>query len=235
MRVTIKDSITLLFVTFFVVSCVKDVPKVLLNDGYTLTITTQNIDGYKSYLYKLALKPTLIDSAIVKNNIAVYKGKIDFPERFLVTIDTLFGGKLFILENDSISIITDKNDLVSAKVVGSKLNDELIYYQNKSEKIFNKIELLFPDIQRARLENDALKLKTISNQMTAIEQESIDYNFNYIQQNSDSYLSAMILNDLSKRDSISINRISESYNLLSDAVKKSTDAKEIELLLSLQH
>ncbi|AOW19953.1 DUF4369 domain-containing protein [Urechidicola croceus] len=232
----LRKVITFAILLFIVSSCVKDQKKITSPQNYVLSVSIKNANGSKSYLHKLSTKPALlVDSAITINNKIVFKGKVDFPERYLLTVENVFGGKMFILDNDTIKINIPNDNLVSATINGSALNDELVKVQENSEKIYNQIDLLFPDLQRARLENNAVKLALISKKMSAIEKQNIEFYFNYAKQNSDSFISAMILNDLSKRDSINFEKVKETYNSLSERVKQSTDSKQIELFLNSVH
>ena len=206
-------------------SCTKD-NKTSEKESYFLTISTESGTSNKVYLQKIAIAKE-IDSTILKNGNAYFNGNIDTPQRYLITIDGYFGGKMIVLENDSITVEIKNKDLINSNIIGSKLNNELLNVQKESEKIYRKIDVLFPDMQRARLDNDAVKLEDISKKMTLIEQENIDFNFKYAKENPDSFISAMILSDLSRRDSIDTKKITESYNLLSENIKKSADAKKV--------
>lgn len=221
-----KISLILLF-TLAISSCTKKTNKVIeQKNSYFLSISTENGINNNVYLQKLT-NPTEIDSAKINNKNAVFTGSIETPERYLITIEGFFGGKMIVLENDSITIHIKNKDLINSTVIGSKLNNELLIVQKESEKIYNQIDVLFPDMQRARLENDAEKLQEISIKMTLIEQENIDFHFGYAKKNPDSFISAMILSDLSKRDSIDIQKVSEIYNLFTDKIKKGIDAQKI--------
>ena len=72
----------------------------------------------------------------------------------------------------------------------------------------------------------------ISNKIKAVEQEVLEINFSFVTANQNSFISAMILNDLSKRDSIDIDKISQLYQNLSLTVKKGKDAIELESTLN---
>tara|TARA_B110000908_G_C10264179_1_gene462062 strand:+ start:3777 stop:4463 length:687 start_codon:yes stop_codon:yes gene_type:complete len=225
-----KLLVSLLFIITLFTSCKKEKQLILNEDSYTLSILIDNNEGNKVYIQKL-LSPTEIDSTIVKNGISTFVGQISYPERYILTIETVFGGKMFILENDSINIHIKNNNLMNATIQNSKINYELISVQKESERIYNKIDLLFPVLQRARLENDAISLKDISNKMSLIEQENINFHFSYASKNPNSFISAMILNDLSKRDTIVRNKISKIYSLFSMEVKKSEDSKVMNTLI----
>ena len=233
MFVTLKDIVLILLITLFF-SCDKHLVIPVANSHYFINIYVDDFEGKSIFLYKLTPKLLKVDSSLVKNNSAYFDGKIDFTERYIITLKDMKGAKLFIVENDSIEIIIDKTDLRKSTLKGSLINDELISFQNKSNRITSKIESLFPDLQRARLNNDAEALKKISSQIAEIEQENIAFNFEYVNLHPDSFLSAMILNDLSKREEIDTEKISKSYHLLSKKVKQSVDSKSVERFLLLQ-
>lgn len=222
----------LIICAFF--SCDKQVETPVSNPQYFIKISADDFEGKFVYLYQISPNLTLVDSTLITNRFALFEGNIDFPERYILTLTDIKGGKLFIVENDSIEISVDKLNLPKSKIKGSKINDELIVFQNKSNQITSKIETLFPDLQRARLNNDAKSLEKISNQITEIEQENINFNFDYVSQHPDSFLSAMILNDLSKRENIDADKISKAYQSLIKNVKQSIDSKEVGLYLKRQ-
>lgn len=230
---SLKD-IAFLFLISLFFSCDKQVEIAISKTQYVISIHVDDLDGENVFLYKLFPEFSLIDSTLISNKSAYFKGEIDFPERFAIKVKGIDGGKLFVIENDSIEIVLDKSDLIQSTIKGSKINDELIEFQYKSKQINSKIELLFPDLQRARLNNDAEILEKIASQISAIEQENINFNFDYVNQHTTSFISAMILNDLSKRDDIDADRIVNAYQKLSNNVKQSVDSKEVKLFLALQ-
>ena len=221
-------------IIFTLSSCLKDNKTITEKESYFLTITTESDASNKVYLQKLVIVED-IDSTLIENGNAYFKGSVETPQRYLITIDSYFGGKMIVLENDSITVSIKNKDLINSNITGSKLNKELLNVQTASEKIYSKIDVLFPDMQIARLNNDAEKLQEISKKMTLIEQENIDFNFKYVKENPDSYISAMILSDLARRDSIETKKITDSYNSLSENVKKSVDAQKVAAFISGLH
>jgi predicted translin family RNA/ssDNA-binding protein len=102
-----------------------------------------------------------------------------------------------------------------------------------SKKIFKKIDYLFPKFQKARLENDVKKLDEVGNELKQIESEFTDFSYNFIKNNSDSYVAAMVLSDQLKSTTVDTLRITNAYKLLSEEVKKSPDAQLIATTLGL--
>ncbi len=230
----LKKIILLSLILTVLSSCEKEKKPPIKMDSYVVSINIDNVDGNKVYLQDLNTS-TLIDSTLVKDGSAIFKGKIAVPERYLITIENVFGGKIIILENDSINVYVKDKDLLKASISGSKLNNELNDVLKKTEKIYSKLNLFYPDLQRARIENDADKLASIKHKMKGIVQENLDFHFNYVQKNPNSFVSAMILRDLIKRDSIDTNKVENLFNSFSSEVKKSSDAQKIALFLETLH
>lgn len=215
------------------ISCKKEDGINSNNGGYTITINAELTDDTKAYLHKFNTGDVQkIDSTTFINHTTTFTGQIVYPERYLITIDEVFGGLVLIVENDSISIVVKNKDLINAQITGSQLNKELQIYKANLDKIYSKVDALFPEMQRARLENNADKLKNISSKMQGIETESIEYSFEYASEKLDSYISAIILNDLSMRDSIDLSRITTLYKKIAVKVKESPDAKELNAFLN---
>ena len=219
-----------LFLTFSILiffSCKKD-NDTHINNGYTITINAELPDNTKAYLQQYNDQTVQkIDSATFLSKSLSFKGEVEFPERYLITIDAVFGGRVIIVENDSILVSVKNKDLINAHISGSILNKELRTYQATLNKIYSKVDALFPEIQRARLDNNAEKLEVLIDKMKAVEDKSIAYSFYYASSKLESYISAIILNDLSHKDSIDIKRINTLYNKMSKDVKKSPDAIEL--------
>lgn len=188
----------------------------------------------KVYLNKIienSLYP--IDSAQINNQSFKFSGSVTYPERFALTTDNSANVAVFILENDSIFVTLDLTNLNEPTIEGSDLNKQLNNYKTTSKEIFNKINYLFPQFQKARLENDAETLQRIGLEMENIENEFVNFSFNYIENNSNSYLSAMILRDLLKSSKADTLKIKETFNKLSAKVKQIPDAQIIALELDL--
>lgn len=187
--------------------------------------TFENFYPKKVYLNKI-IENTLypIDSSNVLENKFNFKGIVDYPERFAFTYENSALSTILIVENKPIQIYLNGKNLQAPIISGSPLNIELESYKTTSKNIFKKIDFLFPQFQKARLENDAEKLLEIEKNMKAIENEFTKFTFNYIQQNNKSYISAMLLRDQLKVSKVDSLKISELYKNLSSEVKNSPDA-----------
>ena len=204
-------------------------------NSFEINGTFENFFTKKVYLNKIIENSFYpIDSAEVLNNTFTFQGQVEYPERFAFTYESFASSSIFIIENTSFKIYLNGKNLQEPIVNGSPLNKELTSYKTSSKKIFKKIDFLFPQFQKARLENDAEKLSEIGIKMKTIENEFTQFTFNYIQQNKASFISAMLLRDQLKTSTIDTIKITEMYKNLSSEVKKSPDAEIIRSYFKLK-
>lgn len=227
--------------SFLFLSCEKAKTKSNLQDlkiktssNFFIEGSVKNFQPNTVYLNKIIENSVYsIDSSSIINNTFQFKGSVEYPERYALTFNNYSSVIAFIIENDSIQITVDFENIEKPNITGSSLNNEMNKYTASSKKIFKKIEYLFPKFQKARLENDAEQLKILNNEMTIIENEYFNYTYNYVKMNTSSYVSAMILRDQLKLSKIDTVRVTNSFHQLSSEVKKSPDAEIIAMLLNL--
>ena len=224
--------------SFILIACKKEhlqkKEAVTIKKSYTINGTLKNFHPQEVYLNKIIENSIyVIDSSKVINNTFSFKGFVEHPERFAISFKQYSSTVILIVENADITITIDAHNFENTPIKGSKLNTEFKNYQINSKNIFKKITYLFPQFQKYRLENNANQLAKINTQMKEIEQEYIDFSYNYIEQNNNSYIAAMILRDQLKNTEIDTLKIINSYNKLTDSIKKSPDAHIIALTLNL--
>jgi len=202
-------------------------------NGFILRGHLKSYLADKVYLNKIIAESIYtIDSAIIENNQFVFKGFVNYPERFQLTFENYSTSITLIIENTDFKVEIDPVLIQDPTIIGSPLNDLLFEHKQNSKNIFHKIDLFFPKFQKARLENDAEKLTEIGAELRIIETKFRDYSYNFIKENNNSYVAAMVLRDQLKSSSIDTLRIREFYNLLSEKVKNSPDAEIIQLSLN---
>jgi hypothetical protein len=166
-----------------------------------------------------------LDSSAVINKKFIFKGNIKSPERFAITFNNLSGVVIVILEPKTFYITIKNNLFNNPKIIGSPLNTLLITYKNTAKGIFKKVDYLYPEFQKARLENDTKKLDEIKLKMETIENEFTKYSYNFIAHHSQSYVAAMLLADHLKASKIDTFKVKELFNLFPKNVQNSVDGK----------
>jgi len=228
----------LFLVSLWIISCnnyssKKNNNKFTSTTNYTLNGTI-DFNAKTAYLNKIRNDSLFkIDSSSVVNNVFIFKGTIISPERFALTFKNYSAVVIVILEHKDFSISIKKHHLNDPVIIGSPLNSQLLNYKTSSKNIFKKVDYLYPQFQKARLENDVQKLQEIKQKMDSIEAEFSKYSFNFIKENRNSYIAAMILSDHLKTTKINFLKIKNSFNLLSKQVQNSVDGKRIANWLQL--
>jgi len=203
-------------------------------NGFEIKGTLENFYPEKVYLNKIIGDSfSKIDSSEIIANNFTFKGVVEFPERFAITFANYSSITLFIIENTAFEIFINPESINDPVIKGSPLNNKLHEYKIAAKKIFKKIDYLFPQFQKARLENDADKLAEISEKMKKIEKEFVAFSNNYILQNKESCIAPMLLRDQLKSSTIDTLQIKKTFAILSSEIKKSPDAEIIASFLNL--
>lgn len=199
-----------------------------IKNSYTINGSIENFNPRKVFFNKIIENSIyIIDSCKIENNKFTFKGFVENPERFLLSFEEYSSKAIIILENTNIIININGYSIDSPIIKGSKLNDQMLQYQLKSKKIFKQIEYLFPQLQKYRLENNAEKLSEINNKMNEIELQFVNFSYDFIQKNKDSYISAIILRDQLKIIPVDSIKIQKAFEQLSNKVRLSPDSQII--------
>ncbi|WP_299521668.1 DUF4369 domain-containing protein [uncultured Lutibacter sp.] len=202
--------------------------------GFEIKGTLENFYPEKVYLNKIIEDSFYkIDSSEILNNNFQFKGIVEFPERLALTFENYSSITLFIIENTKFEIFINSETVNDPKILGSPLNSKLNEYKLAAKNIFKKIDYLFPQFQKARLENDYEKLSEIDKEMKKIEKEFVDFSYTYIIQNKESYIAPMLLRDQLKSTTIDTLQIKKTYDILSSSIKNSPDAEIVASFLNL--
>ena len=212
---------------------IKENNEIVLNK-FVLNGTLNTKISYKVYLNKI-FENTLypVDSSTIINHQFIFEGVVEYPERFALTFENYATPVIFILENTNFQIELNPTQLQEPILINSPLNYKLNEYKRHSKNIFKKIDYLFPQFQKARLENDAEELAKIGKKMKLIEEEFSDFSFQFIENNKSSYISGMILRDQLKSSTADTLKIIDAYKILAPNVKKAPDAKLVAEILEL--
>lgn len=218
---------------FFILSCNKSSPIDSFNgtSNCTLVITKKTNTDEHVYIYNLIPETIIIDSLSLSEQVITSSFKIENVARY--GIGTKKEIQIFIASKDTIDIHNNSLDPINISIEDNPLNNELHSYKNASKKILNEVSVYFPELQRARLNNDSDKLKEINDAIKQIETEHIEHALNYIREHPSSFVSLMILHDLQKNEEISIFELKELYELIDKSLKNTAEATIIRKKISL--
>ena len=225
--------ITILFLLTGIFSC-NTREKIGIGNGYTMSCSNKknNLNTKKAFLKKQELGNLItVDSTTIINGEFQFKGKISSPSIYGIYIEDIDGVIGLFMENTQINIEVNIDNLEQSKITGSKTNDEYLEFIRNSNEIISKMNVYFPEFQKARAENDIEKLEEINSKMKEINNENTNYILKYAKNNPDSYISAVALNSILSIPTVPKDTIRYIYNNFSDYVKKGDISREIEFFL----
>jgi len=227
-----KNSIPLFIFLLSFISCQNSEKKNYTN-GYLLTGTIEKSFNGKEVFLKTRenKKIKVLDSTTIDDGIFNFKGKIDRPVVYGIYIEDTNGLIGIFMENSNISIEANINDLSSSKITGSQTNVDYLNFVKKSNKIISEMNMLFPEFQKARAENDVKNLEKINKRMQEINDKNTAFILSYAKQNPDSYIGALALQTIISIPTVHKDSLAVIYNNFSNYVKKGDYAKEIEKYL----
>ena len=229
----IQKIIIILFLITSVFSCNTRERKGIGN-GFIIScsIKKNNLNTKKAFLKKQEFGNLItIDSTTITNKGFQFKGKINSPSIYGIYIEDIDGVIGLFMENTQINVEVNIDNLEQSKITGSKTNDEYLEFIRNSNEIISKMNVYFPEFQKARAENNIEKLEEINSKMKEINNENTNYILKYAKNNPDSYISAVALNSILSIPTVPKDTIRNIYNNFSDYVKKGDISREIEFFL----
>ena len=221
-----KKILILSITAFLLVGCKKEI-----KTDYTINGNAEGVyNGIRVYLKTFdfnEIKEKIIDTAIVMNEKFSFVGKVENPELRSLTIDNI-GGKLsFIIENNTIDIRIDKENIAASTVSGSIIYDEYREYYAEVMAAKNKNYSDIRDYKKAsRTKNLTLK-DSLSSILAKNAQELAQYPINFALNNADNYLSLILVEQEVDNETNTIKTCKEAFDNLDIALKNSTKGREL--------
>lgn len=180
-------------------------------ENFTINGKCKSENNQMLYLY-ISNDTTLnlLDSVRVLDQIFQIEGSVPHPYKALIQFQDQSTAFPFILTNESIEIELDTSNVSASTITNSEINKDLASVKKASSAIYQKIDYLFPQLQKARMENDFVTLDKINQEINNIELENLNFLYNYIKENPKKELSGLLLNDLWKkaeRDSLQLQNL----------------------------
>jgi len=154
----------------------------------------------------------ILDSVAGLDNKFLISGATTSPQKAFIQFKDQLHAFPFILTNEAVEIELNTADIKESTITNSTINKDLENLQDASAAIYQKIDYLFPQLQKARMENDFESLDKINNSINQIEQENLKSLYDFIQKNPEKELSGLLLNDLwenKEKDSVLLQKLSK--------------------------
>lgn len=184
-----KKIVTILCVaTLIFASCSKE-------DSYTIT---GDINGLKDNMVVLNVwngKMQAIDTAYSNNGKFVFTGKIDSPDQYYITGNSLKSMIPVFVENSEIYISADISKLKDVEIQGSTSQDLYDSYVDKKKLIQGQLDSIGALYDEAEKINDAIELKRLGAQYDSVKPFVRNVIIDFINENNKSAVSLFIIDE----------------------------------------
>ena len=177
-------------------------------------------------------QPYIKDSTSVQSNSFKFKGVSSTPQISYIQVEGVNGYVLAILENGDIKADIDKDDISNSKVYGTKSNDDFIKYKSETKSLVDIMNNISSEAQNAIMSGDVVTAMELEKEYNSKEREVMLYEWDFIVDNLDSYMSALLLEVFMIENKVNKDSIIDVYESFSNRIKVSDVGKNIADLLS---
>ena len=177
-------------------------------------------------------QPYIKDSTSVQSNSFKFKGISSTPQISYIQVQGVNGYVLAILENGDIKADIYKDSISKSKVYGTKSNDDFIKYKSETKSLVDVMNNISSDAQNAIMSGDVVTAMELEKEYNSKEREVMLYEWDFIVDNLDSYISALLLEVFIIENKVNKDSIIDVYESFSNRIKVSDVGKNIADLLS---
>ena len=138
-------------------------------------------------------QPLIIDSTTVVGGNFEMSGITESPEINFFSVQNVRGNFPFVVESGDIRISLYKDSLMSSKALGTVSNEAFMKYKTETKVFINSMNDIGKDLQQANMTRDSLLAVDLQDQYKDVQDQIKDYEVQFIKDNPDSYVSALIL------------------------------------------
>ena len=191
-------------------------------------------DGTKIYVLQADQnnQPYIKDSTTVQSNNFKFQGISSTPQISYIQVEGVNGYVLAILENGDIKADLFKDSISKSKVYGTKSNDDFIKYKSETKFLVDDMNKIADVAQDAVMTGDVATAMELEKEYNSKEREVMLYEWDFIVDNLDSYMSALLLEVFMIENKVNKDSIIDVYESFSNRIKVSDVGKNIADLLS---
>jgi peroxiredoxin len=189
-----KKSVSLLLVIMVLFSCTS-------KPHYTVNGKITGSDSIMFYLQKRDDGKTItIDSARShKGSFTLKGGLLDYPQMIQLVAGKTRKRTAFYLENSEITITGSLDSLFSARITGSKTQDQYNAFIESNKPLSNVYSKLYEEYRVARKANNTARIASIEKQADSIQKEMMKLQRKFVKDNPASYITPSVLASLSSQ------------------------------------
>ena len=182
-----------LFITILAVivlaSCSKPPKNAFLISGTLDTVINTTV-----YLQKRMNAPLItIDSTLISGGKFSFRGTIDYPEVYYITIPATKSSVPFFIEPSEIIVNINTKDINKTKITGSKNQAAYDGYLNMLDQFNAKIKESYQMYNKAEEIGDLEKVRYYDSLITVLDEQRSQFSKKYVLENPQSFISPYIM------------------------------------------
>ncbi|MGM0496460.1 MAG: redoxin domain-containing protein [Bacteroidota bacterium] len=182
-------------------------------------------DGEITLKNKRDGKWNAIDSTKAEDGVFSFDGKIESPEMYVISVDTLGVFKVFV-ENSDIKIKGHTDSLNNLDIKGSEIHNSFAGFKKKVGEYDREINNLYDDYKTAKQDGKDERADEIEEEYQAVSDNKIEYIKQFVKDRTNSVLSPYITSRY-LLPYIKFQELDSTYKSLDSLVKKSRYAKKL--------
>lgn len=206
----------------------------LEENTFVLNGTTDLPDGKKIFriIPNANGQPVTVDTTEVRNGKFSLKGEIDQIDVNFLFIEGQQANSAFIVEEGVIEINLYKDSLNNAKIGGTASNLDLQNYRNETKALAEDLTAIASEIREANALGDNLLAQDLQQQYTTAQNSLSAYEKELVTNNTDSYVSALILERFVTQKVMPTSEAKTIFNTYSDRIRSSKSGLKISNIIN---
>ena len=203
---------------------------------YRLNGTIDLSDGQSVFLLGVDDQSQLmpLDTVKVQAGTFTFSGSAKYPEMHYLNFEGVRSLLPLVLEPGTITVELNKDSIQNAIVKGTKSNLDVTQFLDEVSTFNVALREISFELRNAMLRKDSLSITDLQEQYDDVVAKLTDFELSFINNNPDSYVSSLILEQQVTSGQIDSYEAQILYELLDDNIKKTKSAKNILKLLNLE-
>ena len=192
--------------------------------GYMVSGTLQGeiSDTTKVYLRKsdANLQPAETDSTTVTEGGFSFSGEITEPRLYYIFIEGARGAIPLILEEGKVEVKAHIDSLNAAVVTGTPQNTSYRNFLEGSRELARRGNSINSEMRAAMAAQDTANMSSLRDEYFELQQAGMNYEKEFVAQNPDAMISALVLNRMVQSQAVPAGEIEELFEGLTDRIRQ---------------
>ena len=165
--------------------------------GFKVDVSLANGNDKTVYLQKFVDDaPVIIDSAVIKNDLATLTAPIDNPQiLYALKVKGMRGSMPFFADNQDVTIVGDMHNPEAVAIMASETQTALDAYYDQLKQLQSQVMEHYQAMNKAIEEDNSAMMDSLNQVGTSLLDNMNSYRDEYIKEHADNFLAHYILNE----------------------------------------